>query len=126
VRVDGIYDLASWLLSGAKSHQNWDPEAIANAVRDGDQKKIKLSKAVPVAWVYLDAWESADGVVHFAPDVYNLDGAGDEMKMKPRSGAVMVLKENREKPPSHLFRGARPPRAHKSRVGSLHKHFSSR
>jgi L,D-transpeptidase YcbB len=76
VRVDGIYDLASWLLVSANSQGNWTAEAIADAARGLDQKKIKLSKTVPVAWVYLDAWESADGVVHFAPDVYNLDDAG--------------------------------------------------
>jgi L,D-transpeptidase YcbB len=76
VRVDGIYDLASWLLISANSQGNWTAEAIADAARGLDQKKIKLSKTVPVAWVYLDAWESADGVVHFAPDVYDLDDAG--------------------------------------------------
>ena len=80
VRVDGIYDLASWLLNGANSHGNWTPEAIAKAARDGNQKKIKLSKFVRVAWVYLDAWESADGVVHFVLDVYDLDGARVEIK----------------------------------------------
>ena len=57
---------------------DWDREAIADAARKDDQKKIRLSRAVPVAWVYLDAWESADGVVHFAPDVYDLDGAKDQ------------------------------------------------
>jgi L,D-transpeptidase YcbB len=76
VRVDGIYDLASWLLISANSQGNWTAEALADAARGRDQKKIKLSKTVPVAWVYLDAWESADGVVHFAPDVYDLDNAG--------------------------------------------------
>lgn len=74
VRVEGVYDLASWLLSGPNSHQPWSVEAIANAVRDGRQKKLKLAEPVSVDWVYLDAWESADGVVHFAPDIYNLDG----------------------------------------------------
>jgi hypothetical protein len=44
VRVDGIYDLASWLLVGANSQGNWTAEAIADAARGLDQKKIKLSK----------------------------------------------------------------------------------
>jgi L,D-transpeptidase YcbB len=77
VRVDGIYELAAWLLSTA-NNGHWDREAIANAARSGDQKKIRLSSVVPVAWVYLDAWASTDGVVHFAPDVYDLDGAKDQ------------------------------------------------
>jgi murein L,D-transpeptidase YcbB/YkuD len=35
-----------------------------------------------VGWVYLDAWESADGVVHFAPDIYDLDSAREESRAK--------------------------------------------
>jgi hypothetical protein len=27
--------------------------------------------------IYLDAWASADGTVHYRPDVYGLDGTGD-------------------------------------------------
>src|SRR5262249_11606816 len=76
VRVDGIYDLAAWLLTTSGSQRHWDREALADVVREGDPKKIRLSKPLPVAWVYLDAWESADGVVHYAPDVYGLDGGG--------------------------------------------------
>ncbi|MGA7384714.1 MAG: L,D-transpeptidase family protein [Methylocella sp.] len=75
VRVDGIYDLATWLLN-ANSNGHWDRDAIVDAVREGSQKRIDLARAVPVAWIYLDAWASADGTVHYRPDVYGLDGAG--------------------------------------------------
>jgi murein L,D-transpeptidase YcbB/YkuD len=54
-------------------------------VQAGDRTKIKLSEAVPVAWVYLDAWASADGVVHYAPDVYNLDDTKDELPARVSS-----------------------------------------
>ncbi len=77
VRVDGIYNLAAWLLNGANASTAWTPEQLRKAAREGSQRKIRLSSPVPVAWVYLDAWETADGVVHFAPDVYNLDGASE-------------------------------------------------
>ena len=46
------------------------------------QKKIKLSKAVSVAGVYLDVWESADGTVHFAPDTYDLDGSAAQLESR--------------------------------------------
>jgi murein L,D-transpeptidase YcbB/YkuD len=46
-------------------------DAIVDAVREGGQKRIDLARAVPVAWIYLDAWASADGT---GPDVYGLDG----------------------------------------------------
>jgi murein L,D-transpeptidase YcbB/YkuD len=77
VRVDGIYDLAAWLLNDANNGSAWSTEYLVKLAREGVQSKIALSKPVPVAWVYLDGWESADGVVHFAPDVYDLDGAGE-------------------------------------------------
>jgi hypothetical protein len=32
---------------------DWDPAALADAVRAGRQKKIKLAKALPVAWAFL-------------------------------------------------------------------------
>jgi hypothetical protein len=54
VRVDGIYDLATWLLTTARSHVHWDREAIADATREGGQKKIGRSSAVAVARVFLD------------------------------------------------------------------------
>ena len=50
---------------------------IADATREGDQKRIDLGRAIPVAWIYLDAWASADGTVHYRPDVYSLD-SGEE------------------------------------------------
>ena len=34
------------------------------------------SKAVPVAWVYMSGWASADGTVHFRNDVYGYDSVG--------------------------------------------------
>jgi L,D-transpeptidase YcbB len=76
VRVDGIYDLATWLLN-ANSKEHWDRDAIVDAVRDGGQKRIDIAEPVPAAWIYLDAWASADGTVHYRPEVYGLDGAAD-------------------------------------------------
>jgi L,D-transpeptidase YcbB len=75
VRVDGVDELAIWLLNIVNPARHWDREAIEDKVQEGNQTKIRLAKPVTVAWVYLDAWESADGMVHFAPDVYNLDSA---------------------------------------------------
>jgi hypothetical protein len=47
VRVDGIYNIATWLLN-ANSNKHWDRDAIVDTVREGGQKRIDLAKAVPV------------------------------------------------------------------------------
>ena len=31
---------------------------------------------MPVVWVYMTGWASADGTVHFADDVYQVDTIG--------------------------------------------------
>jgi murein L,D-transpeptidase YcbB/YkuD len=75
VRVDGVHELAMWLLDGVKGPDGdpWDVTAIKDAVKEEDKKTIKLKQAVPVVWVYLDGWEGADGMVHFRDDIYGLD-----------------------------------------------------
>jgi murein L,D-transpeptidase YcbB/YkuD len=72
VRVEGIYDLAGWLLN-ANPSDHWDRGTIIDVVRKGDQKRVELAKPIPVVWIYADAWASADGTVHYRPDVYSLD-----------------------------------------------------
>ena len=42
---------------------------------------VRLERSVPVVWVYLDGWESADGAVHFRDDIYGLDQAASAGSM---------------------------------------------
>lgn len=75
VRVQDVNGLAAWLLEGNSG--NWDKSAIGAAIAIGERKDVRLSKAVPVAWVYMTGYVTDDGKVHFRDDVYNLDaGAG--------------------------------------------------
>lgn len=74
VRVEGVYDLAAWLLEGTRAQQGtWDVAAMRERVATKARTDIKLEKHVPVIWVYLTGWASADGSVHFRDDVYGLD-----------------------------------------------------
>jgi L,D-transpeptidase YcbB len=69
-RVDGVRDLASWLLKGTE----WeDRSRIDAAITTNERKDIKLTKAVPIAWVYLTGWAAGDGMIHFRDDIYGLD-----------------------------------------------------
>jgi murein L,D-transpeptidase YcbB/YkuD len=111
VRVQGVYDLAAWLLqgvpvtggsiaaapasgdpllasaaatisqapggssSGALSG-GWTGQLIQQKIATGAREDIKLPKPVPVVWVYMTGWASADGTIHFRDDVYNVDTVG--------------------------------------------------
>jgi len=51
---------------------------------------------VPVAWIYLDAWASADGTVHYRPDVYGLDSTGAGIKRGGRRDVAEASNRNRD------------------------------
>jgi murein L,D-transpeptidase YcbB/YkuD len=116
VRVQGVYDLAAWLLQGVAvggapasasadpllagaaatiakapggasmnmpggapvgaSGGGWSGQLIQQKIATGAREDIKLPKPVPVVWVYMTGWASADGTVHFRDDVYNVDTVG--------------------------------------------------
>jgi murein L,D-transpeptidase YcbB/YkuD len=68
-RVDGVRDLAAWLLDGS----DWTRERIEQEIGTGARVDIRLHRPVPVLWVYLTAWAMPDGTVHFREDVYEKD-----------------------------------------------------
>ncbi|MBV9636976.1 MAG: L,D-transpeptidase family protein [Methylobacteriaceae bacterium] len=79
VRVSGVYDLAEWLLEGTEEG-SWSVANMKAHIATGKHEDIPLAKPVPVIWVYLTGWASADGTVHFRDDVYGIDTVGDEAK----------------------------------------------
>jgi murein L,D-transpeptidase YcbB/YkuD len=80
VRVEGVYDLAAWLLEGVGGSPTgvWDKHALLQQIASSEREDIKLTKSVPVIWVYMTGWASADGTVHFRDDVYGVDGEGQQ------------------------------------------------
>jgi murein L,D-transpeptidase YcbB/YkuD len=74
VRVQGVHDLAAWLLEQAPGR--WDKAAIMRKIGSGEREEVRLPQPVPVVWVYMTGWASADGAVHFRDDVYGLDVVG--------------------------------------------------
>jgi murein L,D-transpeptidase YcbB/YkuD len=74
VRVADVRDLAEWLLRGTAGPQGaWTKAAIEAGIATAARQDIRLVKPVPVAWVYLTGYATADGTVHFRDDVYGLD-----------------------------------------------------
>lgn len=78
VRVAGVRDLARWLLEGtpgpAGPGSTWGPAEVDAAIASGQRQDVRIAKPVPVAWVYLTAYVTPDGLVQFRHDVYGLDG----------------------------------------------------
>jgi murein L,D-transpeptidase YcbB/YkuD len=68
-RIEGVRELAAWLLQGTE----WTLPAIEAEIAKGERKDIRLKKAVPVAWVYMTGWQDAEGLVQFRDDIYGLD-----------------------------------------------------
>jgi murein L,D-transpeptidase YcbB/YkuD len=90
VRVEGVYDLAAWLLQGVEGAKGgaWDRQALLQEIASGEREDIKLAKAVPVIWVYMTGWASGDGTVHFRDDVYGIDGEREEMTAQAAQSAT--------------------------------------
>ena len=78
VRVQGVYDLAAWLLQGAPGAPDgtWTRDMINDRIAGGEHQEVKLVAPVPVAWVYLTGWANPNGDVQFRDDVYGLDTIG--------------------------------------------------
>jgi murein L,D-transpeptidase YcbB/YkuD len=74
VRVADVADFAEWLLRGTNGQTGaWTRDGINGAIASAARQDIRLDKPVPVAWVYLTGYATADGTVHFRNDVYGLD-----------------------------------------------------
>ena len=72
VRVQGVEELALWLMQGDAQGQ-WDAETLKAKIASGEREEVRLTHPVPVVWVYMTGWASADGTVHFRDDVYGVD-----------------------------------------------------
>lgn len=69
-RVKGVHELAAWLLEG---NRGWSKKRIMSAIATGKTRAVRLDQPVPVIWIYMTGWASADGTVNFRNDVYKLD-----------------------------------------------------
>lgn len=73
VRVQNVRQLVGWLLDETKG---WTSDKIDQSIKSGEQINARLSKPVPLHWVYVTAWSASDGVVQFREDIYSRDGIG--------------------------------------------------
>ena len=95
-RVEGIRDLAAWLVRDTQ----FDRSSIDLAISTGEKLDIKLTKSVPVAWVYMTGWAASNGSVQFRDDIYGLDTPNGLSTSTIRPRKAKTVTGNGQKPPT--------------------------
>ena len=72
IRVDHMDKLVIWLM---RETEGWGPGRVLSMKETGESKIVGLKKAVALRWVYVTAWATEDGTVHFRRDLYGKDQA---------------------------------------------------
>lgn len=93
VRVSRVRDLAAWLLDGNSAGDGpiWTAAMIDAATALGTRLDVKLVKPVPVAWIYMTGYVTADGIVHFRNDIYSRDSGAEPTAAAALSQAQQIL-----------------------------------
>ena len=71
MRVQNVRELVYWILADSPG---WSKPEIDEVIKSGERKDAKVTKPLPLYWVYVTAWATPDGVVQFRDDIYNRDG----------------------------------------------------
>ena len=83
VRIQNIRELIVWIL---RDTPGWDRAAIENELRSGERLDVQVVNPIQLNWTYITAWSTADGVVQFREDIYNLDGLDQFADAMPAEG----------------------------------------
>ena len=70
IRLEKPEDLAVYLL---RNQPEWNRDKIDDILKNGKKKAIILNNTISVYLVYMTAWASENGDIHFFPDIYNKD-----------------------------------------------------
>ena len=73
VRVEGVGELVSWLLT---PNGGWDQGAVEAVFNSNERLDVSLTEATPIHTTYVTAWANRQGTVSFRDDVYEFDAQG--------------------------------------------------
>ena len=73
VRTHNVDRLAAWVLD---NNPSWNLSRIQSLRHTGVQENVPASQTIGVYFTYISAWGTPDGLIHFRPDIYNLDTRG--------------------------------------------------
>lgn len=74
IRVQNVKQLVAWLL---RENSDWNRSRVDEMQENGKRLDVKLKTRTPVYFVYVTAWATTDGTVHFRRDLYKADGVGE-------------------------------------------------
>ncbi|MBI5559372.1 MAG: L,D-transpeptidase family protein [Deltaproteobacteria bacterium] len=75
IRIEKPVELAEYLL---RDDPKWNRDAIAQTIKNGEKKTIRLPRPVPVHLLYLTAWVDENNIMQFRDDIYERDALLDE------------------------------------------------
>lgn len=73
IRVQNVKQLVTWLLN---KNADWSRGRVDKMQTNGERKDVRLKERVAIYFVYVTAWATPDGTVHFRRDLYKRDGVG--------------------------------------------------
>jgi murein L,D-transpeptidase YcbB/YkuD len=73
VRVEGIEQVAAWLL---RDNGGWDVAGVEAMFATNENVNVPLTFQMPLHTTYVTAWANRQGTVSFRDDVYEYDAAG--------------------------------------------------
>lgn len=73
IRVDRVDVLVDWILSG---QDGFDAGMIETIAASGERLDKPVKNGPDLRIMYLTAWATDDGRIHFRPDIYHLDDTG--------------------------------------------------
>jgi murein L,D-transpeptidase YcbB/YkuD len=73
VRVEGIQEVANWLLQG---NGGWDLPAVEAMFATNENVNVPLTFQMPLHTTYITAWANRQNTVSFRDDIYEYDAAG--------------------------------------------------
>jgi L,D-transpeptidase YcbB len=73
VRVEGVDELATWLLG---PNGGWDLGSVDAVFNSNEQLNVNLKQPTPIHTTYITAWANKQGTVNFRDDVYEFDSQG--------------------------------------------------
>jgi murein L,D-transpeptidase YcbB/YkuD len=80
VRIQNVRELVYWLLTETVG---WPRVEVDRVIKSAERKDVKLTKPVPLHWVYVTGWATSDGVLQFRDDIYGRDGLGGPVAATP-------------------------------------------